>query len=354
MNIKSMLLEMLNIYSPSGSEQEIAKLLQEYMVKLDFEDPVIDNKLNVVSVNGNGKPSIFLCGHEDTVPGILEVKSNGNIVYGRGAVDAKSSLLALILGAKKAMDYGYKGKFLISAASGEESDSKGINNILETHEKYDFAVFGEPGGSSNITAGYKGRMLVKVESRSETHHASSAWMNRNAIDTLIDFWDSLRKKYGNNKDFNSITAGVTKFNGGEYDNMTPEHASMFIDIRYPKAVSEEYIVNELKQHMLELNIDNYSFNIENRTYPYISDMKSTLVTAFKDAISSNGMTPKLIFKSGSGDMNTLGHLWNIPAITYGPGDTQMSHTQNEFVDIKDIERCINVISDSMLMIANNR
>jgi N-acetyl-ornithine/N-acetyl-lysine deacetylase len=249
MNAKDMIMEMLNIYSPSGKEEEIAKLLKEYMIKLDFENPVIDDQLNVISVNGKGKPAVFLCGHEDTVPGVLPVRSDGNLIYGRGAVDAKSSLLALILGAKKAMDNGFKGKLLISAASGEESDSKGINSILKNYSGYDYAVFGEPGGSMNITAGYKGRLLMKVDVRTGTHHASSSWMESNAIDLLLNLWTEIRNKYGSNKDFNSVTAGITKFNGGEYDNMTPEYASMYVDIRYPKSVSEDELVDELKSYI---------------------------------------------------------------------------------------------------------
>jgi LysW-gamma-L-lysine carboxypeptidase len=352
MNAKDMLLEMLNVYSPSGKEKDIAKLIREYMVELDFQDPVIDDQLNVISVNGEGKPSVFLCGHEDTVPGILEVKSSENLIYGRGAVDAKSSLLALILGARKAMDAGFKGKILVSAASGEESDSKGINNILKNYEGYDYAIFGEPGGSMNITAGYKGRLLMKVEMRTETHHASSSWMEANSIDSLMNLWLAIRDKYGSNKDFNSVTAGITKFNGGQYDNMTPEYASMYIDIRYPKYVSEEELVNEMKSYMDNILKKNYDYNIESRTYPYISDMKSPLVKSFKEGISKNGMVPRLIFKSGSGDMNTLGHEWNIPAITYGPGDTQLSHTPNEVINIKDLYSSIDVIADSLKILSS--
>jgi LysW-gamma-L-lysine carboxypeptidase len=173
-------------------------------------------------------------------------------------------------------------------------------------------------------------------------------MESNAIDLLLNLWTEIRNKYGSNKDFNSVTAGITKFNGGEYDNMTPEHASMYIDIRYPKSVSENGLVDELKSYMKNFLVKNYSFNIENRTYPYISDMKSPLVKSFKSGISKNKMKPMLIFKSGSGDMNTLGHEWNIPAITYGPGDTQLSHTKNEVIDIRDLYSAIDVISDSLL------
>lgn len=353
MNPEDMLLEMLNTYSPSGDEGEIAKLIRDYMVDLGFHDPVIDEQLNVISVNGTGKPSVFICGHEDTVPGILPVKREGNLIYGRGAVDAKSSLLALILGAKKALDSGFRGKLLISAASGEESDSKGINKIMEDYHGYDYAIFGEPGGAMNITAGYKGRILLKVDKKTETHHASSSWMETNAIDSLMDLWFSIRSKYGKNKDFNSVTAGITKFSGGEYDNMTPEYASMYIDLRYPKSISENEIVNEIKSDMENILIKNYSYNIENRTEPYISDIKSPIVQSFKEAITKNGMSPKLIFKSGSGDMNTLGNFWHIPVITYGPGDTRLSHTQNEVIDISDFYKAIDVVSDSLKLLSSD-
>ena len=46
-------------------------------------------------------------------------------------------------------------------------------------------------------------------------------------------------------------------------------------------------------------------------------------------------------------MNTLGYEWKIPAITYGPGDTQLSHTQNEVIDVRDLYKSIDVISDSL-------
>ncbi|WMT52058.1 MAG: M20/M25/M40 family metallo-hydrolase [Ferroplasma sp.] len=351
MKPEDMLIELLNVYSPSGSEGEVSRLIRDYMDDLGFQDPVIDSQLNVVSVNGNGKPAVFICGHEDTVPGILPVRRDGDLFYGRGAVDAKSSLLALILGAKRAMDNGFNGKILISAASGEESDSKGINTIMENYSGYNYAIFGEPGGAMNITAGYKGRILLKIDKRTETHHASSAWMEVNAIDSLMDFWLALRSKYGKNKDFNSITAGITRFQGGEYDNMTPEHASMYIDIRYPKSISENDLIAEIKSDMKNILVEDYSFNIENRTEPYISDIKSPLVKSFKEAITKNNMSPRLIFKSGSGDMNNLGNLWRIPVITYGPGDTRLSHTQNEVINIRDFYKSVDVIADSLKILS---
>ena len=344
---------MLETYSPSGKELEIARLIREYMVEMDFENPIIDEKYNVVSVSGSGEPSILICGHEDTVPGFMPVKYDGDLIYGRGAVDAKSSLLSLLLGAKKARDSGFRGKIIMASASGEESDSKGINYIKNHYEKTDFAIFGEPGGAENITTGYKGRTLFEIYKKSNAHHASSSWMEENAIDSLISLWESIKTRWGDNKDFNSITAGITKFNGGEYDNMTPENASMSIDIRYPKSVEQQdvikYMENDLKTNLR----DNYSYEIKNSALPYISNIKSNLVKSFKESISSYNLKPKLIFKSGSGDMNTLGNDWKIPVITYGPGDTKLSHTSSEVVSVNEIDLCANIVSNSLLYLQKN-
>ncbi|WP_287954514.1 M20/M25/M40 family metallo-hydrolase [Acidiplasma sp.] len=351
MNTRDMLIKMLEIYSPSGEEYEIAKLLRDYMEDLGFPNPVIDEKYNVVSVTGRNKPSILICGHEDTVPGFIDVKIDGDLIYGRGAVDAKSSLLALMLGAKQARDAGFDGRIILAAASGEESDSKGINYIESGYDKTDYAIFGEPGGPENITAGYKGRILMEIKKHSSSHHASSSWMEENSIDSLINLWIKIRDKWGSNKDFNDISAGITKFNGGEYDNMTPENASMFIDIRYPKSVTENDIVSEIKS--LAGDSREYIFKTQNRTYPYISDLKSNLVSAFKASIKKNGMVPRLIFKSGSGDMNTLGHDWGIPVVTYGPGDTKLSHTPDEVINYREIDKCAEIVRDSLIYLKNN-
>ena len=96
-----LLRKMLEIYSPSGKEEELALFLKEKMTKLGFRNVRSDRVGNVFGEWGNGSPTILLCGHMDTVPGYLPVKVEENKIFGRGAVDAKSSLAAMILGPPK-------------------------------------------------------------------------------------------------------------------------------------------------------------------------------------------------------------------------------------------------------------
>ena len=53
---------------------------------------------NVIGELGDEGPRILLCGHMDTVPGEIPVRIEGDLLYGRGAVDAKSSLAAMLVG----------------------------------------------------------------------------------------------------------------------------------------------------------------------------------------------------------------------------------------------------------------
>jgi LysW-gamma-L-lysine carboxypeptidase len=47
---------------------------------------------------GSGGRTVMLVSHVDTVPGELRVKVYGGKVYGRGAVDAKGPLSAMLVG----------------------------------------------------------------------------------------------------------------------------------------------------------------------------------------------------------------------------------------------------------------
>ena len=83
-----LLTNLLGIYSPSGKEGDIANFLAEEMKKFGFQVG-IDAIGNVIGVVGEGEPTIFLCGHMDTIAGRLPVRVENNKVYGAGAVDAR-------------------------------------------------------------------------------------------------------------------------------------------------------------------------------------------------------------------------------------------------------------------------
>jgi LysW-gamma-L-lysine carboxypeptidase len=117
---------MLEIYSPSGKEQELALFLKDELTNLGFRNVRLDKVGNLYGEIGSGSPIILFCGHMDTVPGQIPVRHEGGKIYGRGAVDAKSSLAAMISASCDLGLRGAEGKVIVAGVVDEERNARGI------------------------------------------------------------------------------------------------------------------------------------------------------------------------------------------------------------------------------------
>jgi len=64
---------MLEIYSPSGSEDKLVDFLEPVMERMGYRTKR-DSTGNLFGVLGNGKTSVLLLGHLDTVEGEIPVR----------------------------------------------------------------------------------------------------------------------------------------------------------------------------------------------------------------------------------------------------------------------------------------
>ncbi len=90
------LIDLVGIPSPTGSEQEATRWLVGRMLELGFTEASIDESGNAVGRMGDGPNQAILLGHIDTVPGVIPVRLEGDLLYGRGTVDAKGPLAAFV------------------------------------------------------------------------------------------------------------------------------------------------------------------------------------------------------------------------------------------------------------------
>src|SRR5215471_2587760 len=185
---------MLETYSPSGSERELSNMLLSELTMNGFKTHR-DEAGNVIGRAGERGPRILLCGHMDTVAGQLPVFEKDGYIHGRGAVDAKSSLAAMIAGCARAIHNNASVQATIAGVVEEETTSKGIASIAQNKDSYDLAVFGEPSGTSNIIIGYKGSIRLGIKSQSPGGHSSSPWLSRNSLEDAFQFWESLRDTF---------------------------------------------------------------------------------------------------------------------------------------------------------------
>ena len=84
-----LLRELVSIASPSTQEQAASAYLVDAMRARGYDEAFVDTAGNAVGIWGRGEREIVLLGHIDTVPGHIPVRQEGDLLYGRGSVDAK-------------------------------------------------------------------------------------------------------------------------------------------------------------------------------------------------------------------------------------------------------------------------
>ncbi|MCU0476941.1 MAG: M20/M25/M40 family metallo-hydrolase [Anaerolineae bacterium] len=89
------------IPSPSGQEREAVEGLVSWMSAHGLRAH-IDAAGNAVGQAGTGARTVVLLGHIDTFGGMLPVRREGDLLHGRGTVDAKGALCAFAAAAARA------------------------------------------------------------------------------------------------------------------------------------------------------------------------------------------------------------------------------------------------------------
>ncbi|MFQ6134291.1 MAG: M20/M25/M40 family metallo-hydrolase [Nitrososphaerales archaeon] len=346
-----LLADMLKIYTPSLQEAPLAEYIAERMSgDLGFKNVRIGEANNVTGEVGSGSPTILLSGHMDTVPGNQPVKVTEDAVHGRGACDAKSSLAAMLVAASDLSTRSDIGKVIVAAVSDEEGNGLGTRALLDSGIDADYAIFGEPSGTDNVTIGYKGRLGFTLTCGAPSLHASAPWMSQNAIESIYEVWRAVKsyaaERTGKNQ-YTSVTASLTEIHGGSSHNTTPEKCRVTIDMRIPPHLSASKTAEDVEKIVGRFQSDTVfpkiELKMEDITEPFETDKTSELVRAIVRAILQvRRKRPLLLRKTGTGDMNLLGHRLGIPVVTYGPGNPHLSHTRREFVEISEYLSSIEV------------
>jgi [amino group carrier protein]-lysine/ornithine hydrolase len=345
-----LLKQALDLYTPSRSEAALANLIKEKCVnELGFEQANIDNVGNIIATKGTGEPRILLCGHMDTVPGQVPVRIEDGQIYGRGASDAKGPLISMLLAASEFPKQ--RGTVIFAGVVDEEGNATGIKQLVKSKLGVDYAIFGEPSGIDNITVSYKGRLAIRLTCDvGNSAHASAPWLAKNSIEEMYDFWVAIKAEIqrvgvAENK-AKSISCSLTEINGGSSHNVTPQKCKVTMDIRVPTKTTCENVlrlVDEVISQIAAKKEIKATYRIEDKTEPFEADHSSPLVRALLlSVLDVRRKRPMLLRKTGTGDMNVLGHSFKIPVITYGPGNPHASHTADEMVDINEYVSSIEV------------
>ena len=340
----------LKIYTPSLREKTLADFLATVCEDLGFRDIHTDDVGNIIATKGSGSPKILLCGHMDTVPGRIKVRKENDYLFGRGSSDAKGPLIAMLFAAASAQEK--TGTVIFVGAVDEEGNATGIKSLTNDKPDVDYAIFGEPSGTRQITIGYKGRIAINLKINVEdSAHASAPWLAKNAIHESSLFVNEIKNMLESGQEDKKkgmmLTATLTEIKGGLSHNVTPKECNSTIDIRIPVDMNcklvEEKISKTVQEIAKKRQVEAF-YSIIDETEPFEAEHNSPLVRALTLGILDiEKNRPTLIRKTGTGDMNVIGNKLSIPVVTYGPGDPHAAHTIDEKISIDEYLRGIEVL-----------
>jgi LysW-gamma-L-lysine carboxypeptidase len=316
-----LLTSLLRVYSPSGRERPASELAAREALNLGYDEAWVDDTGSFHAERGGG-PRVLLAGHIDTVPGYIEVRVEDGFVWGRGAVDAKGPLVSFLLAG--AMVRGCRVR--VSGLAGEEADSPGAKALVDSHERFDHALIGEPTGLA-IAIGYRGSSLLKIECRARGGHSSSPEVGESALDKILGAAGSVSG--------GGVSASIVELTArGPARNMLPTEAKALVDVRFAERYSLT-LPGGCSARAL-------SFTPPVRVKP-----QTPVVRALQRALLSMGVKPRIVVKRGTSDMNILYPRVADSMAAFGPGDPRLSHTPYEKIRVSEVVAAARVIASAL-------
>ena len=365
--------QMIKIRSLSGGEEKMARLLEKEFRDHGADEVVIDGLGNVIARLGNKGPVIAFDGHLDTVD--MGQRSlwerdplSGEIVdgriYGRGAVDQKGGLTAMLASFRILKELGADLPFtLFYMGTVQEEVCEGLSwRYIINEEKIvpDMVILTEPTGCG-ICRGQRGRMEMEIQIEGFSCHGSTPELGKNAIykiAPMLTAIERLNKTLPVDPFLGKGSIAVTRVRSEAPSlNAVPDMAAIYVDRRLTGGETPEDAKNELTgleeissvmRNHGRLIIPAYEEpSWRGTTYPALKTYPAWTLDERHHLIEYAGRCHNRLFDTnpeiGKWNFSTNGvvtkGIYDIPTFGYGPGDERMAHAPNESVAIDDIIRC---------------
>lgn len=340
--------------SPSGSEGEVVRYLLGALAP-HVDDVRVDEVGNLVARVGSGPTLVTMLGHVDTAPGWWPVRVAGRTLHGRGSVDAKGSLCAMLVAAAR-LPAALRDSLaveVVGAVEEEAASSRGARHRLAHGPVPDYTIVGEPSGWDAITLGYKGRVeLALAVERPEGHTArdeASAAAQVAAGWTAAAAWAD-RVGEGHDGAFERVQATLLSI-GSSSDGLT-QRAQARVAFRLPPTWPPERAAAAAEAAIrAAAPMVGCALPAGSGERAFRAPRDGRLQRALRTAIRAEGARPRHLVKTGTSDMNVVAAGWGDALVAYGPGDATLDHTPDEHLDLDEYLAAVRVLERTLAGLA---
>ena len=333
----SLLRDLVAIHSVSGTEETIARWVEEWARAAGLEVSR-DDAAVVVTVPGRAAgETLALVSHLDTVPAgegwtmpPFEPTIQGDRMYGRGSGDAKASVAAMLMAARDFAEAGgpVRGRLLVVLGYEEETKYTTMGTAVQRLGSIDAAVVGEP-TNLEFAIAQRGLMMVDLVARGIQRHAGYAGDNPDFTNAIVELGRNLARLPSLFRDrvhpvLGISTATPTMLEAGVSRNVTPPVVRAVLDVRSTPGWTHAELAEALRA-ALDVEVVVTS----DRLVPCETPGGSRLLQMALE-VRPEGRP------FGSPTCSDWVFFRDRDAIKCGPGTSRRSHTPDEYVDLPEV------------------
>ncbi len=323
--------------SVSRSEAELAAAVEVRLAAGPLRVERVGN--NVVARTDAGRERrVVLAGHLDTVPanGNEVPKVEGDVLHGLGAADMKGGLAVLLrLAEEVAADARFDLSFVFYESEEIADEYNGLRHLFEARPDLvagDFAVLLEP-TDNWLEAGCQGSLRLEATFSGSRAHTARPWRGVNAVHRAAPVLSRLAGHEPDEVEVDGLcfrqALQVVDMHGGVAGNVVPDRCTITVNRRYAPSLTLEEAEAEVRA-LLEGADEVALTSVSPAAHPNLSH---PLVAEFAGRLGV-GIRPKL----GWTDVARFS-AHGVPAVNFGPGDPEVSHTAGEHVTRASLETC---------------
>jgi acetylornithine deacetylase len=342
--LKKLLKELVDIYSPSGKEEEVVEFAERYLKKHGLtvsKQEVDENRFNLIAFP-EGKDEADLCfvGHLDTVTAHdLEdfgFSEEGDTISGLGTADMKAGCAAMmeaftvLAGRKKAFP-----PLGLALVVGEEEDSSGAKTLIREYS-FPWAVIGEP-TSLAPCLGHYAYLEVLLRTEGKRAHSSMPELGQNAIEAMLRLLLQITEYAGSAP--RGLVYNIRELSGFPGGFVVPDTCEAWLDLHLPPNAGLDALKTELEQLVKAVGDSipdlNTRLKFEDTHAGYRISEERPLIGKLRETYGKMSLPwePQDFRSHSDGSV-----LWaaGVDPIILGPGRLEAAHTPEESVSFQQV------------------
>ncbi|MDA0745800.1 MAG: M20 family metallopeptidase [bacterium] len=282
-------------------------------------------------------------------------------MYGRGACDTKGTGAAMLWALKQYADGADKpNNVAIVYMLDEEVGKTGVRTFAQTHQpalgwKADGVIVGEP-TRLRVVAAHNGVVRWRIRTEGIAAHSSDPSRGKSAIRMMTKVIEVLEEEYiGSLVAEHPLTGkaqcSINLIQGGVQINIIPEHCEIHVDRRVVPGEDPETVQPTVERLLEQLRAEDETFRVfqdppdmlDAPLDPHGAEGFGKFVGGVLEEMGLSGELQGVGYGTDASSFGPSG----VPAVVLGPGDIAQAHTADEWIDLEELARGVDVYAGLM-------